>query len=542
MKPISTAPNPFYPGLVTAPRVLIALVRRAVAPLIGLLAPLLIAVLWYVAAREQWMAPQILPTPGRVLQTAQDMLASGELLSNLAVSLRRLMFGLAAGVAAGVLLGAAMGVNRRVDALLRPTFSALVQVPTLAWIPLFMLCFGIGETLKLVVIIKAVLVPVTLHTRTGVRDVPPALRELSLVCGLSRWQCLRCLVLPAALPAFLIGLRLALSQAWLSLIVVELLASSEGIGYLMVNGRQLFQLDIVLVGIVVIGLVGLLMDRALQWLERTMLRWPRPSLAAYADSERASSGLGWLPPLLLLLLLLLLWQTASSAGWVSCHVLSTPLDVVHAFIAHMRDASLPQAWGASLLRDLVGLLLGGLAGFAAGLATGLWGPIERLFGPSLAALRQVAIFAWIPILTAWVGIGEASKISFVALSVFFPMLVATHSGMRNLSPALQEVAAVVGLNSRQRIFLLLLPGAAPAIFAGIHVSLVYGWIGTIGAEYFMSSGPGIGSYMINAEQMFQMEIVLSAMLLIGLTGVLLNLLGTRLENRYTAWRKIGIQA
>jgi len=538
MRPVSIAPNPLYVGFANPRDTLMAAVRRVTTPLIGGLVPLLIALLWYFAAREQWMAPQILPAPERVLHTALDMLASGELLSNLAVSLRRLVFGFAAGVTVGVLLGAAMGVNRRIDALLRPTFSALVQVPTLAWIPLFMLCFGIGETLKLVVIIKAVLVPVTLHTRTGVRDVPPALRELSRVCGLSRLQTLRRLIFPAALPAFLIGLRLALSQAWLSLIVVELLASSEGIGYLMVNGRQLFQLDIVLVGIVVIGLVGLTMDRALLWLEKRMLRWPRPSLAAYAGSERVSGWLGWLPPVALLLL----WQTASSIGWINCHVLSTPLDVTHAFIAHMRDATLPQAWGASLLRDLAGLLLGGLAGFATGLATGLWGPVERLLGPSLTALRQVAIFAWIPILTAWAGIGEASKISFVALSVFFPMLVATHSGVRNLSPALQEVAAVVGLSPRQRIFLVLLPGAAPAIFAGIHVSLVYGWVGTIGAEYFMSSGAGIGSYMINAEQMFQMEIVVSAMVLIGLTGVLLNLLGTRLESRYTAWRRIGVQA
>ncbi|MBF3116947.1 ABC transporter permease, partial [Pseudomonas aeruginosa] len=184
-----------------------------------------------------------------------------------------LAWGLLAGVASGAALGAWLGFSPRAERLVFPTFSALAQIPTLAWIPLFMLFFGIGELLKLVVLVKAVVVPVTIHTLVGVRDAQPKLREAAAVLRLPPRLLVWRLILPAALPAFLTGLRLALAQGWTSLLAVELLASSEGIGYLMVQGRQLFMLDIVFVCILIIGLVGVGMDRAIQWLDRRLLHW-----------------------------------------------------------------------------------------------------------------------------------------------------------------------------------------------------------------------------------------------------------------------------
>jgi sulfonate transport system permease protein len=221
--------------------------------------PVLLYALWWVASHHQWMSPQILPTPELVWQTATDLLGDN-LVANLLISLRRLAFGLVAGVLGGTLLGAAMGTSRTVDAVIAPSFYALAQIPTLAWLPLLMVVLGIGESLKVVLIIKAVLVPVAIHTQLGVRTVPPRLREMAAVLRLPRGQAVRLLIAPAALPPFLTGLRLGLAQGWLTLIAVELLASSEGIGYLMVWGRQMFQLDIVFVCIAVIGVVGFTMD------------------------------------------------------------------------------------------------------------------------------------------------------------------------------------------------------------------------------------------------------------------------------------------
>lgn len=507
-----------------------AFARRLGDGLLPWLLPLGLALLWWVASHRHWMSAQVLPTPELVWQSARELLA-GELWSELAISLRRLAWGLLAGVASGAALGAWLGCSPRAERLVFPTFSALAQIPTLAWIPLFMLFFGIGELLKLVVLVKAVVVPVTIHTLVGVRDAQPKLREAAAVLRLPPRLLVWRLILPAALPAFLTGLRLALAQGWTSLLAVELLASSEGIGYLMVQGRQLFMLDIVFVCILIIGLVGVGMDRAIQWLDRRLLHWPQ---AATGEFRRRPPGRGWqrlqvwLPPLALLLL----WQSASSAEWVDPAILASPLEVARATWSGALDGSLPGALFDSLKRTLGGLLLGGGLGFLGGLLLGLWRPAERFFGPTFAALRQVAIFAWVPLLTAWFGLGEPAKLTFVAIAAFFPLLLATQRGIASLPPSLGEAARVLRLGPWRRLLRLVLPGAAPSVFAGLRLALIYAWLGTIGAEYFMPSDGGIGSLMIGAQQLFRMDLIGAGMLLVGLTGALLNALGQRIEARH----------
>lgn len=503
-------------------------------PALPWLLPLAIAALWWTASHRHWMSAQILPTPELVMQAGRELLA-GELWQQLGTSLKRLAWGLLAGIASGLALGAWLGFSRRAERLVLPTFTALAQVPTLAWIPLFMLFFGIGELLKLVVLIKAIIVPVALHTLVGVRDAQPRLREAAAVLRLPRRLLLWRLILPAALPAFLTGVRLALAQGWTSLLAVELLASSEGIGYLMVQARQLFMLDIVFVCILVIGLVGAAMDRGIQALDRRLVHWPQQ---AAGEFRRSDAGQGWarLQPWLLPLALVAIWQLASTLEWVDPAILASPASVALALWHGLLDNSLTGALLASLQRTLGGLLLGGSLGFVLGLGLGLWRPAERLLGPSFAALRQVAIFAWVPLLTAWFGLGELAKVVFVGLAAFFPLLLATQRGIASLPAQLSEAAIALRLSPWQRLRRLVLPGAAPSVFAGVRLALIYAWLGTIGAEYFMPSDGGIGSLMIGAQQLFRMDLVGAGMLLVGLTGALLAALGQRIEARVTRWR------
>ncbi|WP_207281915.1 ABC transporter permease [Pseudomonas sp. FW300-N2F2] len=498
------------------------------------LLPLALFALWWLGSRHHWMSEQILPPPSLVWSSAVE-LAGGELWSHLAISLQRLSWGLLAGIGSGALLGALLGFSARAERLVFPTFSALSQVPTLAWIPLFMVFFGIGETLKLVVLVKAIVVPVTLHTLVGVRDAQPHLREAARVLRLPTHLLIRRLILPAALPAFMAGVRLALAAGWTSLLAVELLASSEGIGYLMVWARQLFMLDIVFVCIVIIGVLGVVMDRGIGWLDQKWVHWPHP---ATAQIRRGPRYQGWqrLQPWLLPLLLLSLWQVATQQAWVDANILVSPWLVLHTTVAGALDGSLSGALGTSLKRTLGGLLLGGGLGFAMGLWLGLSRRSERVLGPTLAALRQIAIFAWVPLLTAWFGLGELTKWVFIALAAFFPLLIATQRSVLNLSPQLSEAAQVLRLSLAQRLRRLILPGAAAGIFAGLRLSLIYAWLGTIGAEYFMPSNGGIGSLMIGAQQLLRMDLIMSGMLLVGLTGAALNLIGQRIETRATRWR------
>jgi sulfonate transport system permease protein len=241
----------------------------------GLILPLLLLGLWQYAVNQQWLAEQILPAPALVWQSLVELWDSGDLASNLAISLSRLGWSLAIGGGIGFALGTAMGVSPTVKAYLYPAFQLVSQFPVIGWVPLLIIFAGIGEALKISAIAISVVVPVAVNTYKGIRNIPRALLEVAAVYRFSFWQKVRRLVLPAASAGIFNGLRQGVMQAWLALVFVELLASSEGIGYLMVWGRQLLQLDIVVVGMIVIGAVGIVLDRLLAWAESALQGWQR---------------------------------------------------------------------------------------------------------------------------------------------------------------------------------------------------------------------------------------------------------------------------
>ncbi|WP_207221280.1 ABC transporter permease [Pseudoduganella lutea] len=248
---------------------------RAVNIAAGLILPLLLLGLWQYAVDQHWLAEQILPAPALVWQSLVELWDNGDLTANLAISLSRLGWSLAIGGGAGFLLGIAMGISPTIKAYVYPGFQLVSQFPVIGWVPLLIIFAGIGEALKIAAISIAVVVPVAVNTFKGIRNIPRALLEVAAVYRFTFWQKVRRLVLPAAAGGIFNGLRQGVMQAWLSLVFVELLASSEGIGYLMVWGRQLLQLDIVVVGMIVIGAVGIVLDRLLAWGEARLQGWQR---------------------------------------------------------------------------------------------------------------------------------------------------------------------------------------------------------------------------------------------------------------------------
>ncbi len=248
------------------------------------LLPLSLYALWHLGAAQGWISPQVLPPPAYVWDTLRDLATSGDLWLNLRASMARVIIGFAGGSLLGLALGTAMGLWRPLQAYVLPTFNALVQIPVLAWLPFVLLLVGIGEPLKYILIAKAALVPVTLNTLQGFRLASPALREVARVYGYTRRQEVLEVILPLATPTIFTGLRLGFTKAWLSLVVVELVASSEGLGYLIVYGRQLFQLDLVMAAVIVVGAVGYAIDRLLDWSE-----------ARFIGARRAPAALGERP-------------------------------------------------------------------------------------------------------------------------------------------------------------------------------------------------------------------------------------------------------
>lgn len=237
--------------------------------------PLALLALWAVAARFEWIAPQVLPPPEAVALTFWESLVSGDLWANLQVSLVRVLAGFSVGLVGGLSLGVAMGLSPTFKDYVYPLFKAFAQVPVLGWLPLLMLLVGIDETLKIVLISKAALVPIALNTEKGIQNVPTRFIEVGRVLRFTRWQMLSRVVFPAALAPIWNGIRYGLTHAWLALVVVELLASSEGLGFMIVYGRQLFQLDVVLAAVVVVGAVGYLLDKLLAAIEKRLLGWRR---------------------------------------------------------------------------------------------------------------------------------------------------------------------------------------------------------------------------------------------------------------------------
>jgi sulfonate transport system permease protein len=257
-------------------RVARAWLRSAAWHVAPWLLPAVLLALWTIGSERGWIAPQILPPPARVYDTLLDLARSGDLASHTLISLQRVLVGFGIGTLCGFALGAALGLSRTLEAYVLPSFNAVVQIPVLGWLPFLLLLVGVGEPLKYILIAHAALVPVTLSTLQGFRQAPATLDEVARGYGYSRWQRIVHVVLPAAVPTLATGVRLAFTKAWLALVVVELVASSEGLGYLIVNGRQLFQLDLVMAAVVVVGAIGFVVNHLLDSLE-ARLRRGRPS-------------------------------------------------------------------------------------------------------------------------------------------------------------------------------------------------------------------------------------------------------------------------
>ncbi|MGW4718554.1 ABC transporter permease [Nocardia sp. NPDC004260] len=235
--------------------------------------PALLIAAWVAGSATGALDPETLPAPWTVAETAGDLLADGRLQSNLLTSVRRAAVGLGLGVAIGLVLALLAGLSRVGEALVDGPIQIKRAIPTLALIPLFIVWFGIGEEMKLVVITTSVAIPIYLNTHAHLRSVDARYVELAQTVGLSRWGFVRRIALPGSLPGFFTGLRLAVTISWLALVVVEQVNATSGIGYLMTQARTYGQIDIIVVGLVIYGLLGLFGDLLVRAVERKALSW-----------------------------------------------------------------------------------------------------------------------------------------------------------------------------------------------------------------------------------------------------------------------------
>ena len=251
--------------------------RRLAPPLLrALLAALLLPALLLAgleaAVRLGAIPANLMPPPSEVARTIVYLGGHG-LAGHAAASTLRVALGFLGGAAAGVLLGATVALHRGARGLLDPSLQALRSIPSLAWVPLLLLWFGIDELPKLVLIAIGAFFPVYTGVVSGFGRVDRKLVEVAQLYRLAPLALVRRVLLPAALPAILTGLRTGLSLAWMFVVAAELIAATRGLGYLLSDGRETSRADIVLAAIVLLAVLGKLSDMAMVALERRLLAW-----------------------------------------------------------------------------------------------------------------------------------------------------------------------------------------------------------------------------------------------------------------------------
>ncbi len=238
----------------------------------GLLLPAALLATAELAVRAGMLAPNLLPPPSAILETIAELAQRG-LAGHVAASALRVAAGFAAGALAAILLGTATALHRPTHAFFDPTVQALRAIPSLAWVPLLLLWLGIDEAPKVVLIAIGAFFPVYMGVAAGIRGVDRKLVEVARLYRLSASQQARQVLLPAALPAILTGLRNGLGLAWMFMVAAELIAASKGLGYLLSDGRETSRADIVLAAILLLAILGKASDSLMLRLEQRLLAW-----------------------------------------------------------------------------------------------------------------------------------------------------------------------------------------------------------------------------------------------------------------------------
>jgi sulfonate transport system permease protein len=249
--------------------VLLSVLRRAASPL-------LLLVLWEIASRTGVLPERVLAAPSQIFVTLGELIVSGEIGGNVLVSLQRVATGLAVSLTLGTALALVSGLSRQGEVAIDSTMQMARTLPFLGLVPLFILWFGIGEFTKIALIAFATTFPMYLTLYSGIRGIDAKLVEAGRLFGLSYPQLIVHVILPGALPSFLVGLRYSLGVSWLSLVAVEQINATAGLGYLINNARDFMRTDVIVVCLLVYSLLGLATDLLVRAIEHYALAW-RPT-------------------------------------------------------------------------------------------------------------------------------------------------------------------------------------------------------------------------------------------------------------------------
>lgn len=240
---------------------------------LALVVPVIVFVLWEVGAAAGVVSSRLIPPPSRIVETLVDLAIDGELWEHSLATTLRVFAGFFLGGVIGTVLGAATGVSERFQVLFDPSLQALRNIPSIAWIPLFILWFGIFETSKILMIALGVFFPVYLTFSGAIASVDRGLVEVGRVYGFSTPTLIRRILFPASLPAYIIALRNGLGLGWMFVVAAEFLGASSGLGFLLIDGQQTGNATVIISSIVMFALLGKVTDRVLTSVGARFTSW-----------------------------------------------------------------------------------------------------------------------------------------------------------------------------------------------------------------------------------------------------------------------------
>jgi sulfonate transport system permease protein len=258
-------------GVATRPQS--ARLSRYARPMLGLVLPLGLAVAWELVVWLGLSSGRLVPPPTKVFVTIADLARSGELMRHVTATLTRVAVGFGLGVVAGTLFGAISGYWGLARRLMDPTVQALRAIPSIAWVPLFILWLGIFETSKIALIAVGVFFPVYLGVMGAILSVDRKIVEVGRIFRLSGPAMIRRILLPAVLPAYVVSLRVGLGLGWMFVVAAEFMGASEGLGYLLIDGQQLGKPTQIVAAIVIFAILGKTTDWLLETATAPWLRW-----------------------------------------------------------------------------------------------------------------------------------------------------------------------------------------------------------------------------------------------------------------------------
>ncbi|MDC0975727.1 ABC transporter permease [Alphaproteobacteria bacterium] len=253
-------------------------------PIIGIILPIIIILIWHFLALTETIRSNLLPPPQEVINEILILTRDGSLFSHILITLSRVFYGFIFGAIAATILGVLTGVSPLMRRFFDPTIQALKAVPSLAWVPLFILWFGIFEDSKIALISVGVFFPIYLNLMMGIRQIDKKMVEVAHVYNLNSFQTIRWILLPGIIPEWVTGLRSGLALGWMFVIAAELMGASEGLGYLMIDGQMTGRPALIIGALILFAMIGKLTDELIYVSAKPFLKW-KVSLDTMQEEE-----------------------------------------------------------------------------------------------------------------------------------------------------------------------------------------------------------------------------------------------------------------